>query len=52
MIGKKKLAQRGEVPFSGTISVLVEVVREGLLSIEVGNTMLSDIIKSLGVISH
>ena len=41
----RKLAQRRGVPVSGTIGVLVEVVREGLSSIEEGNTMLSDMIE-------
>ena len=41
----RKLAQRREVPVSGTIGVLVEAVREELLSIEEGNTMLSDMIE-------
>ncbi|MFQ6120500.1 MAG: hypothetical protein ACE5KE_11545 [Methanosarcinales archaeon] len=42
----RKLAQRRGVPVSGTIGVLVEAVREGLLSLEEGNTMLSDMIKN------
>ena len=41
----RKLAQRRGVPVSGTIGVLVEAVREGLLSIEKGNAMLSDMIE-------
>jgi len=41
----RKLAQRREVSVSGTIGVLVEAVREELLSIEEGNTMLSDMIE-------
>ena len=41
----RKLAQRRGVPVSGTIGVLVEAVREGLLSIEEGNTMLSEMIE-------
>ena len=41
----RKLAQRRGVPVSGTIGVLVEVIREGLSSIEEGNTMLSDMIE-------
>lgn len=41
----RKLAQRREVPVSGTIGVLVEAVREELLSIEEGNTMLSEMIE-------
>ena len=41
----RKLAQRREVPVSGTIGVLVEAIREELLSIEEGNTMLSDMIE-------
>jgi len=40
-----KLAQRRGVPVSGTIGVLVEAVREKLLSIEEGNTMLSEMIE-------
>ncbi|NQE46630.1 hypothetical protein C5S31_11475 [ANME-1 cluster archaeon GoMg2] len=41
----RKLAHRRGVPISGTIGVLVEAVREGLLFIEDGNTMLSDMIE-------
>ena len=41
----RKLAQRRGVPISGTIGVLVEAVREGLLSIAEGNITLSDIIE-------
>ncbi|MCW7070572.1 MAG: DUF3368 domain-containing protein [Methanophagales archaeon] len=41
----RRLAQRRGVPVSGTIGVLVEAVREGLLSIEEANTMLSDMIE-------
>ena len=41
----RKLAQRRGAPVSGTIGVLVEAVRERLLSIEDGNTMLSDMIE-------
>lgn len=41
----RKLAQRSGVPVSGTIGVLVETVREGLLSIEEGNAMLSEMIE-------
>ena len=41
----RKLAQRRGVPVSGTIGVLVEAVREKLLSIEEGNTMLSEMIE-------
>ena len=41
----RKLAQRREVPVSGTIGVLVEAVREELLSTEEGNTMLSEMIE-------
>ena len=41
----RKLAQRRCVPVSGTIGVLVEAVRENLLSIEEGNTMLSEMIE-------
>lgn len=41
----RKLAQRRGVPVSGTIGVLVEAVRGGLLSIEEGNTMLSEMIE-------
>ena len=41
----RKLAHRRGVPISGTIGVLVEAVREGLLFIEEGNTMLSDMIE-------
>jgi predicted nucleic acid-binding protein len=41
----RKLAQRRGVPVSGTIGILAEAVRERLLSIEDGNTMLSDMIE-------
>jgi len=41
----RKLAQRRGVPISGTIGVLVEAVREGLLSIVEGNIALSDMIE-------
>ena len=41
----RKLAQRRGVPVSGTIGVLVEVVREDFFSIEVANIMLSDMIE-------
>jgi len=41
----RRLAQRRGVPVSGTIGVLVEAVREGLLSVEEANTMLSDMIE-------
>jgi predicted nucleic acid-binding protein len=41
----RRLAQRRGVPISGTIGVLVEAVRDGYLSTEEGNTMLSDIIE-------
>jgi predicted nucleic acid-binding protein len=34
----RKLAQRRGVPVSGTIGVLIEAVREGLLSPEEANT--------------
>mgnify|MGYP000035117842 FL=1 len=44
-IDARKLAQRRGVPVSGTIGVLIEAVREGLLSIEEGNLMLSDMIE-------
>jgi predicted nucleic acid-binding protein len=41
----RKLAQRRGVPISGTIGVLVEAVREGLLSIAEGNITLLDMIE-------
>lgn len=41
----RKLAQRRGVPVSGTVGVLVEAVREGLLAIEEGNAMLSEMIE-------
>ena len=41
----RTLAQRREVPVSGTIGVLVEAVRERLLSFEEANTMLSVMIE-------
>jgi len=41
----RKLAHRRGVPISGTIGVLVEAIREGLLVIDEGNTMLSDMIE-------
>ena len=41
----RKLAQRRGVPVSGSIGVLVEAVRGGLLSIEEGDTMLSEMIE-------
>ena len=41
----RKLAQRRGVPVSGTIGVLVEAVRGGLLAIEEGNTLLSEMIE-------
>ena len=37
----RKLAQRREIPVSGTIGVLVEAVRIGILSLDEGNAMLS-----------
>jgi len=41
----RKLAQRRGVPVSGTIGALVEAIREGLLSIDEGNAMFSDMIE-------
>ena len=41
----RKLAQRRGVPVSGTVGVLVEAEREGLLSTGEGNTMLSEMIE-------
>ena len=41
----RRLAQRRGVPVSGTVGVLVEAVRDGHLSTEEGNTMLSDMIE-------
>lgn len=41
----RTLAQRREVPVSGTIGVMVEAVRERLLSFEEANTMLSVMIE-------
>ena len=41
----RKLAQRRGVPISGTIGVLVEAVREGLLSIVEGNIALFGMIE-------
>lgn len=41
----RELAQRRGVPVSGTIGILVEAIGEGLLSIEEGNVMLSDMIE-------
>ncbi len=41
----RKLAQRRGVPVSGTIGVLVDAVREGLLSIEEANTLLLDMVE-------
>ena len=37
----RKLAQRRGIPVSGTIGILVEAVRIGILSLDEGNTMLS-----------
>ncbi len=41
----RKLAQRRGVPISGTIGVLVEAVREEVLSINEGNAMLSEMVE-------
>lgn len=40
----RKLAQRRGIPVSGTIGVLVEAVRIGILSVDEGNVMLSNMI--------
>jgi len=40
----RKLAQRRGIPVSGTIGVLVEAVRTGILSVDEGNVMLSNMI--------
>ena len=40
----KKLAQRRGIPVSGTIGVLVEAVRTGILSVDERNVMLSNMI--------
>jgi len=37
----RRLAQRRGVPVSGTIGILVEAVRTGILSVDEGNAMLS-----------
>ena len=38
----RKLAQRRGIPVSGTIGILVEAVRTGILSVDEGNEMLSN----------
>jgi len=42
---QESLPRRRGVPVSGTIGVLVEAMRGGLLSIEEGDTMLSEMIE-------
>lgn len=37
----RRLAQRRGIPVSGTIGILVEAVRRGILSVDEGNAMLS-----------